>query len=114
MAYSRRSKSREAFLAKADALPPETPTEPTPITAGLGSTGFDPEGVNEVIERVQPVPWERHDPKGVACKDFHLRLSEYDLAILRYLAAENEDLSMQKIARRILVPELHRRAGVTQ
>lgn len=57
-------------------------------------------------------PWTDHDPNQRARKMFSLRLNDHDMAILRHLANENEDLSMQKIIRRILVPELRRRVGL--
>jgi hypothetical protein len=89
---------------------------PTPVTVDLDSTGFNPNGVEGVITRLSgPVagkPWEGLDPRGRRARVFNLKLTDHDLAILRWLAEQNKDLSMQKIARRILVPELHRRAGV--
>lgn len=99
------------FEAKADEYPPET------LPPGLGSTGFDPEGVERVI-RAAPAavdssaPWEGLDPGEVARFTFQLRLNAHDLAILRHLGALPDGFSMQQVARRILVPELRRRVGV--
>jgi len=116
MAFSKRPKSEAEFIAGADINPPETPTDPIPIAAGLGSTGFDPKAVKGMIERVtnseQCQPWTEFDPDARAGLIFTLRLNEYEFAMLRHLADQNEDLSMQKIVRRVLVPELRRRAGV--
>lgn len=57
-------------------------------------------------------PWTELDPKGRANMVFTLRLNEYEFSLLRWLADQDEDVSMQKIVRRTLVPELRRRAGV--
>lgn len=102
MAFNRRPKSKAEFLAEAEALP---------ITAGLGSTGFETGGIERVLT-VAAKPWEGLDPTERARNVFNLRLNDHDLAILRHLAEQNEDLSMQKVAKRILVPELRRRVNL--
>lgn len=71
------------------------------------------EGGCPLCERKDPAkPWDEFDPEDRANLVFTLRLNEYEFAMLRWLAEQNEDLSMQKIVRRALVPELRRRAGV--
>ena len=57
-------------------------------------------------------PWANENPTAKADQIFSLRFNRYEMAILRHLADQNEDISMQKIARRILVPELRRRVGL--
>lgn len=86
MAYSRRPTSAEDFLAEAEA----------PVVE---------------LSAVR-MPWAELDPNERGHNVFNLRLNDHDLAILRHLASENEDLSMQKVAKRILVPELRRRVGL--
>jgi hypothetical protein len=54
--------------------------------------------------------WEGLDPKATAKNVFNLRLNDYHLAILRHLAEQDEDASMQRICKKILLPELERRA----
>lgn len=117
--FTKQAKTPEEFVAAADIRPPDTPTDPIPITAGLGSTGFDASGIENalagIVTTVEPKPekpWVSLDPNGAPRNSFNLRLNDHDLAILRYLAALNKDLSMQKVVNRILVPELHRRVGV--
>lgn len=83
MAFSKRPKAETTFIAGAD-------------TYSKGKN-----------------PWETLDPKGVARNDVHIRLNDYEMTMLRWLAEQNEDLSMQKIVRRALVPELQRQVKAT-
>ena len=55
-------------------------------------------------------PWEAWDKKAVPRTTFNLRLNDYELALLRWLA-EQRDESMQKVAKRLLIPALERLAA---
>jgi hypothetical protein len=57
-------------------------------------------------------PWERFSKKATAKGVFNLRLNDYYLSILRHLAAQDEDKSMQQIVKAVLLPELERMAGI--
>lgn len=61
---------------------------------------------------VPQCPWERFSKKATAKNIFNLRLNDYYLAILRHLAAHDEDRSMQQIVKEIVLPELERLAGI--
>jgi hypothetical protein len=50
-------------------------------------------------------PWEGLDKKAVPRTTFNLRLNDYELALLRWLAERREE-SMQKVAKRTLIPVL--------
>jgi len=52
-----------------------------------------------------PLPWDAYDKKAVPRTTFNLRLNDYELALLRHLAAQRDE-SMQKVAKRALVPVL--------
>ena len=54
-----------------------------------------------------PNLWEVHDKKAVPRTTFNLRLNDYELALLRHLA-DQRDESMQKVAKRALIPVLER------
>jgi len=49
-----------------------------------------------------PKPWEAFDPKAKPSTGMNLRLNEYQLALLRYIA-EAEDRSVQKTIKRLLI-----------
>jgi hypothetical protein len=91
---------------------------PTVELAAVRSTGFDPAVVEGLLAAVpeqaavDAKPWEGLDPDERAIYNFTLRINSHDLAILRWLASQSEDLSMQKIIKRILVPEIRRRVGL--
>lgn len=53
-------------------------------------------------------PWAGHDPKAPATLTLSLRVNAYHLALIRHLA-EREDLSQNKLLRRILLPEIEAR-----
>jgi len=57
----------------------------------------------------QAPPWESHDPKAAPRHNATVRMNDYHLAMMRYLAAEL-DTSQQKILRRILLPAIEQRA----
>jgi hypothetical protein len=50
-------------------------------------------------------PWDAYDKKAVPRTTFNLRLNDYELALLRHLAAQRDE-SMQKVAKRALIPML--------
>ena len=52
-----------------------------------------------------PLPWDAYDKKAVPRTTFNLRLNDYELALLRHLAAQRDE-SMQKVAKRALIPVL--------
>jgi hypothetical protein len=52
-----------------------------------------------------PLPWDAYDKKAVPRTTFNLRLNDYELALLRHLAAQRDE-SMQKVAKRTLIPVL--------
>lgn len=101
MAFSKnpRAEAEAKFIKGADYYPPDTPTEPVESAAVL-PLKVEPEGAK---------PWEGLDPKGTARNDVHLRLNDHEMAKLRWVVEQNEDLSIQKVVRRILVPGLQRR-----
>ncbi len=55
-------------------------------------------------------PWSSMDQKAKPTSGINLRLNEYELTMLRHLAAA-EDRSIQRIIKRILVPALEVAAG---
>ena len=55
-------------------------------------------------------PWEVLDKKAVPRTTFNLRLNDYQLTLLRGLAEERDE-SMQKLAKRLLVPALEQLAA---
>lgn len=54
-------------------------------------------------------PWEAWDKKAVPRTTFNLRLNDYELALLRWLA-EQRDESMQRVSKRLLIPALEQLA----
>ncbi len=72
-----------------------------PETFITRAEGDDPRG-----ER----PWEALDKKAVPRTTFNLRLNAYQLTLLRELA-EQRDESMQKLAKRLLIPALEQLAA---
>ena len=63
--------------------------------------GEDPRGAR---------PWEALDKKAVPRTTFNLRLNAYQLTLLRGLA-DQRDESMQKLAKRLLIPALEQLAA---
>ena len=64
--------------------------------------------IDAADDRTAPVgktPWDAYDKKAVPRTTFNLRLNDYELALLRYLAAQRDE-SMQKVAKRTLIPVL--------
>jgi hypothetical protein len=50
-------------------------------------------------------PWDTYDKKAVPRTTFNLRLNDYELSLLRHLSAQRDE-SMQKVAKRALIPML--------
>jgi hypothetical protein len=66
--------------------------------------------IDAAEERAAPAsetPWAAYDKKAVPRTTFNLRLNDYELALLRHLAAQRDE-SMQKVAKRELIPVLER------
>ena len=57
-------------------------------------------------------PWEAWNKKAVPRTTFNLRLNDYELTLLRWLA-EQRDESMQRVAKRLLIPALEQLAADT-
>ena len=55
-------------------------------------------------------PWEAWDKKAVPRTTFNLRLNDYQLTLLRWLAEQREE-SMQRVAKRLLIPALEKLAA---
>jgi hypothetical protein len=53
------------------------------------------------------MPWEQHDPDETPSKNVSIRLNQYELEILRYMATE-ADVSQSKLLRRMVMPVLLR------
>lgn len=71
----------------------------------------DPEAFIAGAERDDPErPWEAWDKKAVPRTTFNLRLNDYELTLLRWLA-EQRDESMQRVAKRQLIPALEQLAA---
>ena len=51
------------------------------------------------------LPWVGLDPKAKPTSGINLRLNEYQLALLRFVA-EHEDRSQQQVTKRMLIPAL--------
>ena len=65
------------------------------------------EAANEVRRDEPQRPWHAFEKKAVPRTTFNLRLNDYELTILRWLAEQREE-SMQKVAKRVLIPALER------
>ena len=74
----------------------------------------DPEKVTAFVqgtlhEGSPDLPWGGLDPKAKPTSGINLRLNEYQLALLRFVA-KHEDRSQQQVTKRMLVPSLEARA----
>jgi hypothetical protein len=65
------------------------------------------EAANEVRRDATAWTWQAFEKKAVPRTTFNLRLNDYELALLRWLAEQREE-SMQKVAKRVLIPALER------
>ena len=77
-------------------------------------SAVDPEKVAAFVqgtlhEGSPDLPWGSLDPKAKPTSGINLRLNEYQLALLRFVA-EHEDRSQQQVTKRMLVPYLEARA----
>lgn len=54
-------------------------------------------------------PWEAHDPDELPKHNVSVRLNDYQLAMLRYVA-QRSDVSQQKVLNRILIPAIEEKA----
>ena len=56
--------------------------------------------------------WKNYNKKAVPRTTFNLRLNDYELGLLRWLAEERDE-SMQRVAKRVLIPALEQLANDT-
>ena len=68
------------------------------------------DAANNGMTASSDLPWEGLDKKAVPRTTFNLRLNDYELALLRALA-EQRDISMQKLSKRLLIPALEELAA---
>ena len=71
-----------------------------PSTSTAGADAFI-EAANEGRSDTTERPWEAFEKKAVPRTTFNLRLNDYELSLLRWLAEQREE-SMQKVAKRVL------------
>jgi hypothetical protein len=83
-----------------------------PIANTAGADAFI-EAANAVQGDATQRPWHAFEKKAVPRTTFNLRLNDYELALLRWLAEQREE-SMQKIAKRVLIPALERLVADTE
>lgn len=79
---------------------------------GIGMNANTNTGINTKRSRARAKAWENYKRKATAKNIFNLRLNDYYLAILRHLADQDDETSMQQIVKDILLPELEKRAGI--
>jgi hypothetical protein len=104
-----RPRSVEEFIENAGKTVVDTDTETNT------SINTSPNIIVQKTKKSSPKrdkPWEAFRKKETARNIFNLRINNYYLAILRHLAQQDEDVSMQGIVKEILLPELERRAGI--
>lgn len=65
-------------------------------------------GINSNIN-ADIYPWQKHNKKSVRKKVFNLKINDYYLEAIRYLANPEEGVSMQNIVQEILIKELDKR-----
>jgi len=66
-------------------------------------------GAKEHRTDEEPPPWEKHDPKALPRHNVSVRLNDYQIEMLRYLATRS-DVSQQKVLHRILIPAIEEQA----
>lgn len=66
-------------------------------------------GAKEHSTAKKPPPWDAHDPDEVPKHNVSVRLNDYQLAMLRYIAQQT-DVSQQKVLNRILIPAIEEKA----
>lgn len=77
---------------------------PSPPTAAVDAFI---EAADDASHGAAGQPWHALNKKAVPRTTFNLRLNDYELALLRWLAEQREE-SMQKVAKRLLIPALER------
>lgn len=80
-------------------LPPVDPNALREFAAGAKDHRADQE----------PLPWDKFDPDALPKNNVSVRLNDYQLAMLQYLAKRSE-VSQQKILNRILIPSIEEQA----
>ena len=60
-------------------------------------------GAKDHRTKQEPPSWEKYDPEDVPRHNVSVRLNDYHLEMLRYLA-QQADTSQQKILKKILLP----------
>lgn len=77
-----------------------------------GSSKVDPDALREFAAGAKKhrtkgdaSPWEKYDPEDAPRNNVSVRLNDYQLEMLRYLA-RREDTSQQKILKKILIPAI--------
>ena len=68
------------------------------------------DAANDGTTTSSDLPWDGLDKKAVPRTTFNLRLNDYELTLLRTLA-EQRDVSMQKLSKRLLIPALEELAA---
>jgi hypothetical protein len=66
-------------------------------------------GAKEHRTEQPPPPWEAFDPEAIPKHNASVRLNDYQLAMLRFVA-ERTDVSQQKVLNRILIPAIEEQA----
>jgi len=66
-------------------------------------------GAKEHRSGQDALPWEKFDPEEPPKYNVSVRLNDYHLAMLRYLA-QQMDVSQQKVMNRILRPQIEQQA----
>jgi hypothetical protein len=54
-------------------------------------------------------PWQTHNKKSIKKKLFNLKINDYYLEVIRYLANPEEGVSMQNVIQEILIKELDKK-----
>jgi len=90
-------------LPKHNEVPEVDPAKVEAFAAGATEKRIPTQAESETL------PWLTFDPKARPTSGLNLRMNDYELALVRYIA-QAEDRSMQKIIKRLLVPALEEKA----
>lgn len=82
--------------------PDEHPVDPDALRAFAA-------GAKEHRVTTEPPPWEGLDPQALPRHNVSVRLNDYQIEMLRFLA-KHADLSQQKVLNRILIPAIEQQA----
>lgn len=87
---------------------PSAELKPVPDTRAVEQFAA---GANTRTVEVPPThhPWDGLDPKAKATSGINVRLNDYELALLRFVA-ESDDRSIQKTIKRLLIPAIESEA----